>query len=96
MRDHSKVILRPVQSEKSYELLAENVYTFVVAPDATKTEVRTAVEALFDVSVTKVNTLRRKGKRLRRYRRGSMVTGRRADTKRAYVTLAPGDSIDLF
>ena len=63
MRDHRDVILRPVVSEKSYKLLADNVYTFIVAPEATKPEIRAAVEAIFDVSVVRVNTLRRKGKR---------------------------------
>ncbi len=94
MRDHRDVILRPVVSEKSYSLLEEDVYTFVVAPQATKPEIRAAVEAIFDVSVVKVNTLWRKGK-LRRNRRTNTV-GRRPHTKRALVTLAPGDSIELF
>ena len=94
MRDHRDVILRPVVSEKSFELLADNVYSFVVAPRATKPEIRAAVEALFEVSVVKVNTLRRKGKR-RRNRRNN-TWGRRPDTKRAFVTLADGHSIDLF
>jgi large subunit ribosomal protein L23 len=94
MRDASKVLLRPVVSEKSYGLMDDGVYIFVVAPDATKIEVRQAVEHAFSVSVTKVNTLNRKGK-LRRNRK-SGTTGRRPDTKRAVVTLAAGDRIDLF
>ena len=94
MRDHRDVILRPVVSEKSYALLADNVYTFIVAPQATKPEIRAAVESIFDVSVVKVNTLRRKGK-LRINRRNN-TRGRRPDTKRALITLAAGDSIDLF
>ena len=94
MRDHRDVILRPVVSEKSYGLLADNVYTFVVAPQATKPEIRAAVEAIFDVDVVKVNTLRRKGKQ--RHNRRRNTRGRRPDTKRALVTLAEGDSIDLF
>ena len=94
MRDYRDVILRPVVSEKSYALLADNVYTFVVAPQATKPEIRAAVESVFGVSVVKVNTLRRKGKRRLNRRRNTW--GRRPDTKRALVTLAPGDSIDLF
>ena len=94
MRDHRDVIRRPVVSEKSYALLSDNVYTFIVAPEATKPEIRVAVEAIFDVSVVKVNTLRRKGKR--RHNRRNNTWGRRADTKRALVTLAAGDSIDLF
>ena len=94
MRDYRDVILRPVVSEKSYALLADNVYTFVVAPHATKPEIRAAVESVFGVSVVKVNTLRRKGKRRLNRRRNTW--GRRPDTKRALVTLAAGDSIDLF
>lgn len=94
MRDHQDVLISPVVSEKSYSLMADNVYTFIVAPEATKPEIRAAVEALFDVSVVKVNTLRRKGKRLRNRR--NLAWSRRPDTKRAYVTLAAEDSIDLF
>ena len=73
MRDHREVILRPVVSEKSYALLADNVYTFIVAPEATKPEIRAAVEAIFDVSVVKVNTLRRKGKRRHNRRNNTWV-----------------------
>ena len=94
MPDHRDIILKPVVSEKSYALLADNVYTFVVALQATKPEIRAAIESIFDVSVVKVNTLRRKGKRRLNRRRNTW--GRRPDTKRALVTLAPGDSIDLF
>lgn len=94
MRDPSQVLLRPVVSEKSYALMEDGVYVFVVAPDATRIEVRLAVESAFGVRVTKVNTLNRKGK-LRRNRRTNTV-GKRPDTKRAVVTLAIGDRIDLF
>ncbi len=94
MRDHRDVILSPVVSEKSYGLLEDGVYTFLVARQATKPEIRAAVESLFEVSVVKVNTLRRKGKRRRNPR--NYTWGRRPETKRAYVTLAYGDSIDLF
>ena len=94
MKDHRDVILRPVVSEKSYGLLEEGVYTFVVAPKASKTEIRVAVETIFDVSVLKVNTLNRKGKRTRDRRTGRWV--RNSDQKRARVTLVEGDSIDLF
>lgn len=94
MKDHRDVIIRPVVSEKSYGLLEENVYTFVVAPAATKPEIRDAVEEIFDVSVLKVNTLNRKGKRKRNRRTGGF--GQRSGQKRALVTLAEGDSIDLF
>jgi large subunit ribosomal protein L23 len=88
------VIIRPIVSEKSYGLLDADVYTFIVAPDANKLEIRQAVEAIFNVRVTKVNTLNRKGKRKRNRR--TFTFGRRPDTKRAIVTLAAGDRIELF
>ena len=94
MKDPRDVIIQPVVSEKSYGLIEENVYTFLVHPDAAKPEIRSAVEAIFDVKVTKVNTLNRKGKSTINRRTG--VRGKRPDRKRAIVTLAPGDSIDLF
>ena len=94
MKDHRDVIIRPVVSEKSYGLLEDNVYTFVVAPGASKPEIRDAVESIFDVSVLKVNTLNRKGKRKRNRRTGGF--GSKSGQKRALVTLAEGDSIDLF
>ena len=93
-KDPRDVILKPVVSEKSYALLDRNVYTFIVAPDANKTEIRQAVESIFGVRVTKVNTLNRAGKRKRN--RKSYTFGRRAATKRAIVTLVEGDRIDLF
>ncbi len=94
MRDPRDVILKPVVSEKSYALLDGGVYTFVVHPDANKTEIRQAVELLFNVRVTKVNTLNRPGKRKRNRRQATF--GKRPDTKRAIVTLAGDDRIDLF
>ncbi|HXW32994.1 MAG TPA: 50S ribosomal protein L23 [Acidimicrobiales bacterium] len=94
MRDAEQVLLRPVVSEKSYSLMDDGVYIFVVAPDATKIEVRKAVEDVFNVKVRKVNTLNRNGK-IRRNRRTN-TKGRRPDTKRAIITLARGDRIDLF
>ncbi len=94
MKDHRDVLIRPVVSEKSYGLLEQNVYTFIVAPGASKPEIRDAVENLFDVSVLKVNTLNRKGKRKRNRRGGGW--GSKSDTKRALVTLVEGDAIDLF
>ncbi len=86
------VLVAPVVSEKSYGLLDENKYTFVVADDANKTEIKIAVEEVFDVSVVRVNTLNRVGKR-RRTRHGY---GKRKDTKRAIVTVADGQRIDIF
>ena len=94
MKDPRDVIIRPVVSEKSYGLLDEGVYTFVVDPSANKTEIRQAVESIFDVRVVNVNTLNRRGK-LKRNRRQSTF-GKRPDTKRAIVTLAAGSRIDLF
>ena len=94
MSDPRSVIIRPVVSEKSYGLLDNGVYTFVVDPRATKIEIADAVETIFSVQVTKVNTLNRKGKRKRN--RKSQGFGSRPDTKRAIVTLAGGGRIDLF
>jgi len=92
VRDLRDVILRPVISEKSYEMLDENKYTFIVDPRANKTHIRQAVEKIFDVKVLSVNTMNRKGKRKRR----GLIVGKRPDTKRAIVTVAPGDRIELF
>jgi large subunit ribosomal protein L23 len=86
------ILLRPVVSEKSYGLLDEGKYTFIVALDSNKTQIRIAVEEVFRVKVTNVNTINRPGKR-RRTRYG---WGKRPDTKRAIVTLAEGDRIDIF
>ena len=94
MKDPRDIIIRPVVSEKSYALLDRNVYTFKVHPDSTKPEIRAAVEQVFDVKVTKVNTLNRLGKRMRNRKNGTF--GKRPDQKRALVTLAEGDSIELF
>ena len=92
MADPRDVLLKPVISEKSYGLLDEGKYTFIVDPNANKTQIRLAVEAVFGVKVAGVNTLNRPGKR-RRTRHG---WGKRPDTKRAIVTLAEGDRIDIF
>jgi large subunit ribosomal protein L23 len=93
MKDPRDVILAPVVSEKSYDLIEDlNTYTFVVDRRANKTEIRQAVARVFDVDVLKVNTMNRKGKQ----KRTGWVVGRRSDTKRALVTLAPGDTIDIF
>jgi len=91
-KDPRDVVLSPVVSEKSYNLIDDNKYTFVVHPDANKTEIKIAVEQIFDVKVTAVNTLNRKGK-TRRTRNG---LGKRKDTKRAIVSVAAGQSIDIF
>jgi large subunit ribosomal protein L23 len=91
-KDHRDVLIAPVVSEKSYGLLDANKYTFLVRPDANKTEIKIAVEKVFDVKVTSVNTLNRQGK-ARLTRTG---VGRRANTKRAVVSLAEGHRIDIF
>ncbi len=90
--DPRDVLLAPVISEKSYGLLDENKYTFIVRPDANKTQIKIAVEQVFNVTVLDVNTLNRQGKR-KRTRSGF---GRRRNTKRAIVSLAPGDRIEIF
>lgn len=92
--DPRSIIVKPVVSEASYTRLDDNVYTFVVHPDSTKIQIRQAVETIFDVKVLKVNTLNRKGKRKRNRRTGQY--GVRPNTKRAMVTLAGDDKIDLF
>jgi len=90
--DPRDVILAPVVSEKSYSLVDNNAYTFLVHRHANKTEIRQAVEAIWNVKVVGVNTINRKGK-TKRFR---FQTGKRADTKRAIVKLAEGDKIELF
>jgi len=95
MKDPRDIIIKPVVSEKSYAAYDGNVYTFVVASDANKIEIRNAVEVLFGKKVAKVATINRKGKRKRNRRTG--VWSSRASQKRAIVTLAPGeDRIDIF
>ena len=94
MKDPRDIIIRPVVPEKSYQLIETNVYTFIVHPDAAKPEIRNAIEEIFDVKVTSVNTLNRKGKTTRNRRTGK--AGSRPDRKRAIVTVAEGDSIDIF
>jgi len=86
------VLLAPIVSEKSYGLLDQNKYTFRVRPDANKTEIKIAVEQLFDVKVTAVNTANKAGKR----KRTRMGWGRRNNTKRAIVSIAAGQRIDIF
>jgi large subunit ribosomal protein L23 len=92
--DPRAVILAPVISEKSYALLEERRYTFLVHPEANKTEIRQAVQEIFGVRVVDVNTANRKGKRKRDRRTGKW--GEEPDRKRAIVTLAEGDQIELF
>jgi len=90
--DPRDIIVAPVISEKSYGLLDQNWYTFLVRPDANKTAIKIAIEQIFDVRVVTVNTSNREGKR-KRTRTG---WGRRKATKRALVKLAEGDRIEAF
>jgi large subunit ribosomal protein L23 len=90
--DPRDVIVAPVVSEKSYHSLDHNWYTFMVHPDANKTQIKIAIEQIFNVRVLTVNTLNRDGKR-KRTRTG---WGKRKDIKRAIVKLASGDRIDAF
>jgi large subunit ribosomal protein L23 len=94
VKDPRDVIIEPIVSEKSYALSETGAYTFRVHASASKPEIHDAVEKIFNVKVEKVNTLNRKGKRKRNRRTG--VLGSRPDTKRAIVTLAEGQTIDLY
>ena len=90
--DPRDILIAPVISEKSYGLLDENKYTFIVHPNANKTQIKIAVEQVFGVRVISVNTANRQGKRIRT-RTGF---GKRNDTKRAIVSVASNDRIDIF
>ena len=92
MKSPRDVIIRPVVSEKSYAGLEQNSYTFLVDRRANKTEIKEAVQAIWNVRVTSVNTLNRPGKVKRR----GYTKGKRSDEKRAIVTLAEGDAIEIF
>jgi large subunit ribosomal protein L23 len=91
VKDPRDILLAPVVSEKSYNLLDEGKYTFIVDPSANKTEIKIAIEKVFSVKVASVNTMNRKGKT----RRTRFGLGKRKDTKRAIVTLREG-TIDIF
>lgn len=93
MKNPRDIILAPVVSEKSYDLIERtNTYTFFVDPRSNKTEIKQAVQAIFGVTVKRVNTLNRQGKVVHQGR----FVGKRKSTKRALVTLAAGDAIELF
>jgi large subunit ribosomal protein L23 len=92
VKDYRDVLIAPVVSEKSYGLLDQNKYTFIVAPTANKTEIKIAVEKIFGVKVLKVNTMNREGKR----KLTRLGIGKRSDTKRAIVQIATGERIDIF
>ena len=92
MKTTRDVIIRPVVSEKSYAGLERNTYTFLVDQRANKTEIKEAIQKIWNVQVLSVNTLMRRGKvKRRRY-----TQGKRADQKRAIVTLSEGDTIEIF
>lgn len=92
MRTARDVIIRPMVSEKSYAGLEQNRYTFLVDPNSNKTEIKEAIQQIWNVRVLKVNTMNRKGKEQRfRY-----TKGKRPDQKLAVVSLAEGDSIEIF
>ena len=92
-RNPRDIVFEPVVSEKSYDLIQDfNTYTFIVDKRANKTEIKQAIAEIFDVRVTRVNTINRRGK----VKRTGWKMGKRPDTKRALVTLAVGSSIDIF
>lgn len=91
--DPRDILLAPVISEKSYGLIEEGTYTFLVHPDSNKTQIKIAVEKVFGVTVTSVNTSNRQGKR----KRTRFGYGQRKSTKRALVTLsADSKPIEIF
>jgi large subunit ribosomal protein L23 len=90
-KDPRDIIIKPIISEKSYSLIDEGKYTFEVDPRSNKTEIKQAIESIFNVKIDTINTLNRKGKT----RRTKFGMGKRKDTKRAIVSLHSG-SIDIF
>lgn len=96
MTAHNKnprdILIRPIVSEKSYSLMDQGKYTFEVDPRSNKTEIKIAVEQIFGVKVTSVNTINRKGKT----RRTRFGLGKRKDVKRAIVTVGGGAALDIF
>ena len=92
MKSPRDIVIRPVVSEKSYAGLERNTYTFLVDPRANKTEIKEAIQQIWNVRVLNVNTMNRAGK----VKRTRMSSGKRPDQKRAVVTLAEGDTIEIF
>jgi large subunit ribosomal protein L23 len=92
MKSPRDVIIRPIVSEKSYAGLEHNSYTFLVANGSNKTEIKEAIQQIWNVHVLNVNTLTRKGKT----KRTRFAKGKRPDHKHAIVTLAQGDTIEIF
>lgn len=93
MKEIYEIVRRPLITEKSMDGVAENKYTFEVAPDSNKIEIGQAIEKIFNVTVLKVNTITVKGKKKRV---GRHPAGKTADTKKAVVTIAPGQRIEIF
>ena len=91
-KDPRDILIKPVVSEKSYSLMDQGKYTFEVDPRSNKTEIKIAVEKIFGVKVTSVNTINRKGKT----RKTRFGLGKRKDVKRAIITVAGDDAIDIF
>jgi len=91
-KDPRDIIVRPIVSEKTYGLMDEGKYTFEVDPRSNKTEIKIAIEQIFGVKVASVNTINRKGKT----RRTRFGLGKRKDVKRAIVTLAGDEALDIF
>ncbi|MDD4776406.1 MAG: 50S ribosomal protein L23 [Syntrophomonas sp.] len=92
MRDYRDIIIKPVVTEKSMNLLADNKYTFIVDRRSNKTEIKNAIESIFKVKVDKVSTLIVKGKP----KRLGKFEGRKPDRKKAIISLKPGHKIKLF
>ncbi len=92
MKSPRDIVIRPIVSEKSYAGLERNTYTFLVDPRANKTEIKEAIQQIWNVRVINVNTMNRVGK----VKRTRLSTGKRPDQKRAVVTLAEGDTIEIF
>ncbi|BAK45516.1 50S ribosomal protein L23 [Eggerthella sp. YY7918] len=92
MKDPREIIIRPIITEHSYDMMEDNTYTFEVAKDANKVEIRQAIEAIFEVTVVKVNTLNVKPK----VKRVRYQAGKTRSWKKAMVTLKEGDTIEMF
>ncbi|SRR5690606_23310486 len=93
MKNPHEIIIRPILTEKSYDQLADNKYTFLVNPKANKAEIKRAIEEIFDVKVEKVNTIRQLGK----VKRMGMYSGRRPSYKKAIIKLTPDSKgIEFF
>ncbi len=93
---HTQIILRPIVTEKSAQMSMLNQYVFEVTKDANKIEIRNAVEKMFNVSVDGVNTAVMPGKPKSRSTKTAIVRGTKSSYKKAYVTLTPGETIDIF